>query len=135
MACVKAAMAHASSTLVVQSHIRNSSVTHVGCGRTSHQIFLPLSMQLSRTSRFTKFSYALHDSNNSGTPVRGNRRNTVVRKDFRPVFRPIQNGELVESDSRCGRKYRTMFIMSMVVCLSGIATWMCMPKITSDLPS
>src|SRR5207248_9700109 len=61
---------------------------------SSHQIFLPLSMQCSLTSRFTKFSYALHDSNCSGTPVRGKRRNTVVRNDFNPVFRPIQNGEL-----------------------------------------
>src|SRR5215470_1219582 len=99
MACVSAAMAHASSTFVVQSHMRNSSVPNVGCGRTSHQIFLPLSIQFSRTSRFTKFSYALHDSKCSGTPVRGNLRNTVVRKDFSPVFRPIQNGELVERDS------------------------------------
>src|SRR5215475_12357705 len=104
MACVNAAIAQASSTLVVQSHMRNSNVPNVGCGRTSHQIFFPLSMQLRRTSKFTKFSYALQDSNSSGTPVRGNRRNTVVRKDLSPVLRPIQNGELVESDSRCGKK-------------------------------
>src|SRR5690242_2039939 len=97
-------MATASSTLVQQSNMRNSSVPNAGCGRTSHQIFLPLSMQCSFTSRLTKFSYALHDSNCSGTPVRGNRRKTVVRKDFSPVFRPIQNGELVESASKCGRK-------------------------------
>src|SRR6202040_4272797 len=113
MACVSAAMATASSTLVVTSHMRNSSVPKVGCGRTSHQIFLPLSMQFSLTSRFTKFSYALQDSNCSGTPVRGNLRNTVVRNDLSPVLRPIQNGELVDSARRCGRKYRTIFIMSM----------------------
>src|SRR6202047_169258 len=104
MACVSAAIATASSTFVVTSHMRNSSVPKVGCGRTSHQIFLPLSMQFSLTSRFTKFSYALHDSNCSGTPVRGNLRKTAVRKDFNPVFLPIQNGELVESASKCGRK-------------------------------
>src|SRR5260370_14848794 len=97
-------MAMASSTLVVQSHIRNSSVPNVGCGRTSHQIFFPVSMQFSLTRRFTKFSYALHDSNCSGMPVRGKRRNTVVRKDFKPVFLPIQKGELVESARRCGTK-------------------------------
>ena len=39
--------------------------------------------------------------------MRGNRRNTVVRYDLSPVSRPIQNGELVDSASRCGRKYRT----------------------------
>src|SRR5580658_4263045 len=105
MAWVRAAMATASSTFVVTSNIRNSSVPNVGCGRTSHQIFLPLSMQFNFTSRLMKFSYALHDSNTSGIPVRGKRRNTVVRNDFRPVLRPIQNGELVESASKCGKKY------------------------------
>src|SRR5208282_3369719 len=122
MACVSAAIATASSTLVAVSNIRNSSVPYVGCGRTSHQIFLPLSMQFSLISKLIKFSYALHESKNSGIPVLGNLRNTVVRNDFSPVLRPIQNGELVESASRCGTKYRTMFIMSMVVCLSGMAT-------------
>src|SRR5437879_12378908 len=104
MAWVSAAIATASSTLVATSHMRNSSVPNVGCGRTSHQIFLPLSIQLSLTNKLRKFSYALHDSNCSGTPVRGKRRNTVVRKDFKPVLRPIQKGELVDSASRCGRK-------------------------------
>src|ERR1700743_1123265 len=103
MACVTAAIAMASSGFVATSHIRNSSVPNVGCGRTSHQIFLPLSIEFNFTSRFTKFSYALHDSNSSGTPVRGKRRNTVVRNDFNPVLRPIQNRELVERGSRCGR--------------------------------
>ena len=92
-------------------------------------------MQFSFTSKFTKFSYALHDSNCSGIRVRGNRRNTVVRNDFNPVLRPIQKGELVDSASKCGTKYRTMFIMSIVVCLSGMATWMCMPKISSERAS
>src|SRR5437016_518789 len=104
IAWVSAAIAHASSTFVVQSHMRNSNVPNVGCGRPYHQIFFPSSMQFRRTTRFTKFSYSLHDWNISGTPVRGKRRNTVVRNDFSPVLRPIQNGELVESDNRCGRK-------------------------------
>src|SRR5271154_2446408 len=104
MAWVNAAMATASSTFVEQSNMRNSRVPKTGCGRTSHQIFFPLSMQFSLTSKFTKFSYALQDSNCSGTPVRGKRRKTVVRNDFRPVLRPIQKGELVESASKCGRK-------------------------------
>src|SRR5882672_11952942 len=103
-ACVSAAIAHASSTLVVTSHIRNSSVPNTGCGRTSHQIFFGLSMQCSCTSRLVKFSYSLHDSKCSGIPVRGNLRKTVVRNDLSPVLRPIQNGELVESASRCGTK-------------------------------
>src|SRR6202040_2327238 len=104
IACVRAAMATASSTLVVTSHMRNSSVPNVGCGRTSHQIFFPVSMQFSFTKRLVKFSYALQDSNCSGTPVRGNLRKTVVRNDLSPVLRPIQNGELVDSARRCGRK-------------------------------
>src|SRR5271169_6451966 len=105
IAWVSAAMATASSTRVETSNMRNSRVPNVGCGRTSHQIFLPLSIQFSLTRRFTKFSYALQDSNCSGMPVRGKRRNTVVRKDFNPVLRPIQKGELVESASKCGTKY------------------------------
>ena len=48
-------------------------------------------------------------------PVRGKRRKTVVRNDFSPVSRPIQNGELVDSASRCGRKYRASFIRSIIV--------------------
>src|SRR2546428_13947371 len=56
MAWANAAMATASSTLVETSNMRNSSVPNVGCGRTSHQIFLPLSMQFSFTRRFMKFS-------------------------------------------------------------------------------
>ena len=61
-------------------------------------------MQFSLTSRLMKFSYSLQDSKTSGMPVRGKRRKTVVRNDFKPVLRPIQNGELVESASKCGRK-------------------------------
>src|SRR3984893_13474445 len=104
IAWVSAAMATASSTFVVTSHILNSSVPNVGCGRTSHQIFFPLSMQINFIFWFTTFLYALHDSNCSGTPVRGNLRNTVVRNDFSPVFLPIQNGELVDSARRGGRE-------------------------------
>ena len=39
--------------------------------------------------------------------VRGNRSKTLQRYDLNPVFMPIQNGEFVESASRCGRKYRS----------------------------
>ena len=37
-----------------------------------------------------------------GIPVRGKLRNTMLRYDLRPVFRPSQKGELVERHSRCG---------------------------------
>jgi hypothetical protein len=36
--------------------------------------------------------------------VLGNRSKTLQRYDLRPVFMPIQKGELVEIASRCGRK-------------------------------
>jgi hypothetical protein len=36
--------------------------------------------------------------------VRGKRSKTLVRKLFRPLSRPSQNGEFVERASRCGRK-------------------------------
>ena len=104
IACASAAIAIDARGAVGTSQIRNSSVPKVGCGRRSHQIFLPLSMQCSSTSVFDVLSYSLHDWKWSGMPVRGKRRNTVVRNDFSPVSRPIQNGELVDSASRCGRK-------------------------------
>ena len=50
MACVSAASVMESSARVGTSQIRNSSVPNIGCGRTSHQIFLALSMQCSSTS-------------------------------------------------------------------------------------
>jgi hypothetical protein len=55
-----------------------------------------------------------------------------VRYDFNPVSRPIQNGELVDSASRCGRKYRASFIRSIIVDRSGTATCTWSPKISSE---
>ena len=37
-------------------------------------------------------------------PVRGKLRKMMLRYDFSPVLRPIQNGELVERQRMCGRK-------------------------------
>ena len=90
--------------------MRTSSVEKNGCGRTSHQIRLALSMQLVRISRLTRFSKSAQLVNVSGMLVRGNLSNTLQRYDLSPVFIPSQNGELVESASRCGRKYRIWFI-------------------------
>ena len=86
------------------SQTRNSIVSKKGCGRTSHQIFLPLSMQLVLTRIRTNSSNSAGVSKYSGMLVRGKRSKTFVRKLFRPVFRPSQKGELVERASRCGRK-------------------------------
>ena len=95
----------ASSGRVGTSQTRNSSVPNVGCGRTSHQIFLrvvdavQIDEQLECSSRTRSTSRS-----DRGRRCAGNRRKIVVRYDFSPVSRPIQNGELVESASRCGRK-------------------------------
>src|SRR5215510_16298703 len=97
-------MAIVSSARIGMSQTRNSMVLKKGCGRTSHQIFLPLSMQLVLTSRLTKLSNCSGESKDSGMDVRGNRSKTFVRKLFNPLLRPSQNGEFVESASRCGRK-------------------------------
>ena len=126
---MSAAIASVSSTRIGMSQTRTSSVVKNGCGRTSHQIFFALSMQLVRTSRLTKFSKSAHDVNVSGMFVRGKRSKTLQRYDFRPVFMPIQNGELVESASRCGRKYRIWFMSWMSVSRSSMPTWTCRPKI------
>src|SRR3954470_19701654 len=100
IAWASAAIAIAARGAVGTSQILNSSVPNVGCGRRSHQIFLPLSMQCSSMSVSTYCSYSAHELKWSGMPVRGNLRKTVVRYDFNPVLRPIQNGELVDSASR-----------------------------------
>ena len=82
------------------SQTRNSIVSKKGCGRRSHQIFLPLSMQLVLTRIRTKSSNSAGDSKYSGMFVRGNRSKTFVRKLFNPELRPSQKGELVERASR-----------------------------------
>src|SRR5579862_4363738 len=108
---MSAAMATVSSSRMGMSHTRTSSVLKNGCGRISHQIFLPLSMQLVFTSSATKVSYSDQLANVSGMPVRGNRSNTLQRYDLKPEFMPIQKGEFVESARMCGRKYRIEFMM------------------------
>ena len=99
-----AAIASVSSTRIGRSQIRTSSVEKNGCGRTSHQMRLALSMQLVRMSSPTSPSKSAQLVNVSGIFVRGNLSKTLQRYDFRPVFMPSQNGELVESARRCGRK-------------------------------
>src|SRR5437868_1515663 len=89
---------------VIMSHTRNSSVLKNGCGRRSHQIFLPSSMQLVSISVLTNPSKSAHELNVDGMPVRGNCCQTIVRYDFSPVTRPCQKGELADSASRWGRK-------------------------------
>ena len=51
-------MATTSSTLVVQSQIRNSKVGNFGCGRISHQIFVGSSIHPELISVSTYLSYA-----------------------------------------------------------------------------
>src|SRR5579862_7677635 len=104
-------MAMVSSRRIGISQTRTSSVLKNGCGRMSHQIFLPLSMQLVLTSRATKFSYSDQLANVSGMPVRGKRSKTLQRYDLKPEFMPIQKGEFVDSARMCGRKYRIEFMM------------------------
>src|SRR6266550_3399014 len=99
-----AAMQTASSTRVHTSQTRNSSVGYFQCGLTSHQIFEPSGMHPVTTSVSRYSSNALHDGRCRGTPDRGKARKTTLRYDLSPVFRPHQNGELVERHRMCGRK-------------------------------
>src|ERR1039458_3748314 len=108
-------MASVSSSRMGISHTRTSSVSKKGCGRMSHQIFLPLSMQLVLTSRSTKVSYSAQLAKTSGMLVRGKRSNTLQRYDLNPLFMPIQKGEFDDSARMCGRKYRMEFMMWMAV--------------------
>src|SRR5437867_7071068 len=104
MAWKKATIITASSIEVIMSHTRNSKVLKNGCGRRSHQIFLPLSMQLVFIKVSTNPSKSAHELNVEGMPVRGNCCHTIVLYDFNPVTRPCQKGELADSASRWGRK-------------------------------
>src|SRR5213076_3130157 len=79
MAWVSAASATVSSSRIGTSHTRNSIVSKKGCGRTSHQIFFPLSMQFVLTRIRTYSSKSAGDSKTSGMLVRGNLSKTFVR--------------------------------------------------------
>src|SRR6266850_5385595 len=92
-----AAIAIVSSTRVGISQIRNSSVGKYGCGRISHQIFLPSLIQPVFTSNSTYRWKLLYESKWSGMSVRGNCLKISVRYDFSPVLWPIQKGDEVES--------------------------------------
>src|SRR5579872_3760111 len=104
MAWMMAAMHTASSTRVHTSQMRNSSVGYDQLGRTSHQILEPSGMECVCTSVSTIYVKSDQDWNERGIPLRGKLRKMMLRYDFRPVVRPIQNGELVDRQSRCGRK-------------------------------
>src|ERR1019366_9478396 len=104
-----------SSKRMVLSHTRTSKVSKNGCGRMSHQTFLPVSIQFVLISKLRKVSYSAQFRNTSGILVRGKRSNTLQRYDLNPVSMPIQNGELVDSAKMCGRKYRSEFMMWMAV--------------------
>ncbi len=125
-------MANDSSARIGMSQMRTSMVEKKGCGRTSHQIFLALSMQLVRTSRLTKPSKSDQLVKVSGMLVRGNLSKTLHRYDLSPVFMPSQNGEFDESASRWGRKYRIWFIRWMAVSRSSMPTCTWSPKIRFD---
>ena len=73
-------------------------------GRTSHQILDALGIDFVAVSVSMSPVKSSHDPISGGIPVRGKFRNTTLRYDLSPVFRPIQKGELVESASTCGRK-------------------------------
>ena len=79
------------------SQTRNSIVSKNGCGRTSHQIFLPLSMQFVFTRMRTKSSNSAGVSKYSGMPVRGKRSKTL-----RPEA--LQAGVAAEPERRVRRE-------------------------------
>src|SRR4051812_10083248 len=99
-----AAMHTASSTRVQTSQTRNSSVGNFQLGRTSHQSLLPSGMQRVFTSESTSCARSGQDENDGGMPERGKWRKMMLRYDFRPVLRPIQNGDDAARQRTCGRK-------------------------------
>lgn len=59
-------------------------------------------MQLVPTIPSTIAENSFHECIVGGSPVRGKLRKTTLRYDLRPVCRPSQKGELVDSASTCG---------------------------------
>src|ERR1022692_2022973 len=102
VAWISAAIATVSSSRMGMSHTRTSNVSKYGCGRMSHQTFLPLSMQFVLISKLRKVSYSAQFAKTSGILVRGKRSNTLQRYDLNPVSMPIQNGEFVDKARMCG---------------------------------
>src|SRR4051795_4326865 len=89
-----AAMHTASSTRVQTSQMRNSSVGNFQFGRMSHHSFVPSGMLFVCTNVSTIWVNSAHEPNRGGMPDRGKFRKMILRYDFRPVLRPVQNGEL-----------------------------------------
>src|SRR5947199_9115485 len=92
----RAATHTASSTRVHTSHSRNSSVGYFQLGRTSHHSLVPSGIERVRTSDSTRKLNSPHESKRGGMPVRGKWRKIILRYDFSPVLRPIQNGDEVD---------------------------------------
>ena len=86
---------------------------------------------LVRTSASTRYWSCAHDSNHGGVPVRGKLRKMMLRYDFSPVLRPIQNGELCARHMTCGTKYRATFMASMRNSRSSMPMWTWVPKMSS----
>src|SRR2546423_15574308 len=89
-----AAMHTASSTRVQTSQMRNSSVGNFQLGRMSHHSLVPSGMLFVCTSVSTIWFNSAQEPNRGGMPERGKCRKMMLRYDFSPVLRPIQNGEL-----------------------------------------
>src|SRR4051812_22970184 len=99
-----AAMHTASSTRVQTSQTRNSSVGNFQLGRTSNHSLVPSGMQRVLTIVSTIELSSAQSLKRGGMPERGKPRKTMLRYDFSPVLRPIQNGDDDERQRTCGRK-------------------------------
>ena len=73
-------------------------------GLRSHQIFVASSITSAWTSTSTSLRYSEALAKVSGIPVLGNSLKTARRYEHSPERWPCQNGEDVDSASRCGRK-------------------------------
>src|SRR5450755_496881 len=96
------------------SHTRTSSVSKKGCGRMSHQTFLPLSMQWVLINRLMNVSYSAQLAYTSGILVRGKRSNTLQRYDLNPVCMPIQ------AENQVGTGHQLHVFDHLAVALVGI---------------
>ena len=118
------------------SQMRNSSVPNVGCGRRSHQIFLPLSMQCSSDEQVDVVLVFGPRVQVIGNP--GARKTTKDGRAERlqPGVAPrSRTGSSSTAPAGAAGSYRASFISAIIVDRSGTATWTCRPKISNERAS
>ena len=102
-AWTSAVMAMTSFKVGRPSQMRTSMVPKSGCGRMSHQISRTDSIARALTSVIISRWNSAQFRKRYGSPAVGRLSKILTRHDASPVSASAKNGELADSDRRCGR--------------------------------